>query len=895
MSAQETTLKKLQVVLDGNTAKLQSAMKQAEQQTQSSTDKIQAGLDKVDAAFKKVAKAAAAYISVKALVDFGKSCVELGSDLSEVQNVVDVTFGSMSKNIDEFSKAAIKQFGLSETAAKKYSSTMGAMLKSMGMNTNQAYEMSTTLTGLAGDLASFYNLSSDEAFSKLRSGISGETEPLKQLGINMSVANLEAYALSKGITTAYNSMTQMEQATLRYNYLLDTTKDAQGDFARTSDSWANQVKVLSMQFDSLKASIGQGLIMALTPVIKVINELMGKLVELGERFKVLMATITGTDLSTEASNAAESMAQVEESSQGVGESLAEGVEEGSKAVKRFLMSFDEIHKLQKDDNDLVNNDSLEALSDPATLNGLSQLNTGTEQENEALAKMRDALDAIKQKMQPVIELAKELGTSFKEGFSSALGDNVKERVAGIVDDVKSIGSHLKDIFTDPEVTASAEEYANKVARALGQITGAVANIGLSIAENIVGGIEKYLAKSSGRIKKFLTDMFTIRGDTVQMLGDFAESIGHIFEAFGGENGQQLTANILGIFSDAFMSVELLAEKLFRDIVKIFTQPIVLNTDGIKQWFDDVLGFAADLTGTIQEAVDFIGDKANEVYDEHVAPLFDSIANGLAEIIGSFLEVWNSDIKPMLDQWSAKISELWNDHLKPMFDALGEAFGALVDALKVIWENVLQPFFEFLNSKFIQYVLPVLHDLFNTTVAIIGEIADALTGLFEIIQGVIDFLVGVFTGDWDRAWKGIEETMNGFYDVAESIISGVLDLIAGLLDGIIDFFASLGGAIADGISKIVDWGKGLLGIEDKNPGAGTPFEGNGYTAKNGGIAFDAMQNTGANRDDMYGAFRDALDDTDQGDVNLYIDGEQLATATDRARSVRNTRMNPQLAW
>ena len=895
MSAQETTLKKLQVVLDGNTAKLQSAMKQAEQQTQSSTDKIQAGLDKVDAAFKKVAKAAAAYISVKALVDFGKSCVELGSDLSEVQNVVDVTFGSMSKNIDEFSKAAIKQFGLSETAAKKYSSTMGAMLKSMGMNTNQAYEMSTTLTGLAGDLASFYNLSSDEAFSKLRSGISGETEPLKQLGINMSVANLEAYALSKGITTAYNSMTQMEQATLRYNYLLDTTKDAQGDFARTSDSWANQVKVLSMQFDSLKASIGQGLIMALTPVIKVINELMSKLVELGERFKVLMATITGTDLSTEASNAAESMAQVEESSQGVGESLAEGVEEGSKAVKRFLMSFDEIHKLQKDDNDLVNNDSLEALSDPATLNGLSQLNTGTEQENEALAKMRDALDAIKQKMQPVIDEAKELGESFKEGFKSAVGDNIKERVSGIIDDVKSIGGHVKEIFTDDEVQSSAKNFAEKTSYALGQISGAGVNVGTSVAENIIGGLEKHLDRKKERIKKKLAEMFDVKSETIEKIGNFAESLGRIFEAFGGDNGQELTSHIIGIFDDAFMDVQLLAEKLFRDIVQVFTEPITLNTDGIKQALDDILGIASNIMGTVEEAVDFIGDKANEVYDQHVKPLFDSISQGISEIIGSFLEVWNSDIKPMLDEWSNKIGELWNDHLKPMFDALGDALGSLVDALTVIWENVLQPLFEFLNSKFIQYVLPVLNDLFQTTIAIIGDIADALRGVFEVIQGVIEFLVGVFTGDWEKAWDGIGKTMQGFQDIGTAVINAVKDLIDGLLQTVIDFFASLGGAIADGISKIVDWGKGLLGIEDKNPGAGTPFEGNGYTAKNGGIAFDAMQNTGANRDDMYSAFRDALDDTDQGDVNLYIDGEQLATATDRARSVRNTRMNPQLAW
>lgn len=140
------------------------------------------------------------------------------------------------------------------------------MLKSMGLTTDSVLDMSTKITELAGDLASFYNLDVDDAFTKIRSGISGETEPLKQLGINMSVANLEAYALSKGITTSYQKMSQSNQALLRYNYLLSVTADAQGDFSRTSDSWANQVKILQLNFDSLKASVGQLLITALTPL-----------------------------------------------------------------------------------------------------------------------------------------------------------------------------------------------------------------------------------------------------------------------------------------------------------------------------------------------------------------------------------------------------------------------------------------------------------------------------------------------------------------------------------------------------------------------------------------------------------------------------------------------------
>lgn len=232
------------------------------------------------------------------IVEFGKEAVELGSALSEVQNVVDVTFGDASGSIDKFSRDAIKQFGLSELSAKQFSSTIGAMLKSMGdFDQAELVEMSTTLAGLAGDMASFYNLDAQEAFDKLRSGISGETEPLKQLGINLSVANLEAFALANGIEKSYDKMTEQEKALLRYNYLLSATADAQGDFTRTQDSWANQTRILTEEFNSLKGTLGQGLINVLNPIVTSINgTFMPVLQNLADKFVELTETFNWDDL-----------------------------------------------------------------------------------------------------------------------------------------------------------------------------------------------------------------------------------------------------------------------------------------------------------------------------------------------------------------------------------------------------------------------------------------------------------------------------------------------------------------------------------------------------------------------------------------------------------------------
>lgn len=212
-----------------------------------------------------------------AIAAVGVKAIDLASDLEEVQNVVDVTFGDNASEINEWAKNAATAFGMSELQAKRFNGTMGAMLKSMGLTGDEVLNMSKSMVGLAGDFASFYNLPTEEAFGKIRAGISGETEPLKQLGINMSVANLEAYALAEGISKPYKEMTQGEQALLRYNYLMSVSADAQGDFARTSDSFANQMRIAKLNIEDLGASIGSALLPMAQEAVKELNGMVGQL------------------------------------------------------------------------------------------------------------------------------------------------------------------------------------------------------------------------------------------------------------------------------------------------------------------------------------------------------------------------------------------------------------------------------------------------------------------------------------------------------------------------------------------------------------------------------------------------------------------------------------------
>lgn len=306
---------------------------------------------------KKTGKMLAGAFAVKGLTSFAKDCIELGSNLTEVQNVVDVVFPTMNKKVNEFAQNAASTFGLSETMAKKFTGTFGAMANAFGFSEKESYKMSTALTGLAGDVASFYNISQDEAFTKLKSVFSGETETLKDLGIVMTQTALDQYALANGFGKTTSAMTEQEKVALRYAFVQQQLQNATGDFSRTSDQWANQIRILSLQFDSLKASIGQGLINLFLPIVKVINLVLGKLMTLANAFKSFTAMIMGKKTSgasasldktaTSAGKVSNSLNNATSSANKLNKSTKKVGDTAKKMAKKIsgLMGFDQINKL----------------------------------------------------------------------------------------------------------------------------------------------------------------------------------------------------------------------------------------------------------------------------------------------------------------------------------------------------------------------------------------------------------------------------------------------------------------------------------------------------------------------------------------------------------------------
>lgn len=344
--------------------------------------------------FKKLGKAILAAGVIDAVADFSKEAIKLGSDLQEVQNVVDVTFTTMDDNVNKFAKDAKKAAGLSETMAKQYVGTFGAMADSFGFTEAEAYEMSTALTQLTGDVASFYNLSQDEAMNKLKGVFTGETEALKELGVVMTQAALDNYALANGYEKTTSAMTEQEKVALRYQFVMDQLSASSGDFVRTQDSWANQSKVLSLQWESLMTTIGSGLISTLSPGLSLLND------------KFLPALQDGAEYMAELMNPPES-AKLEKRLKNIASSVEdanEAFEDSAKAIDNTAVKA-EIYRGMLQDLEETGLATAEAQSQYAHI--VEQLNALYPEMNLRISEHTGMLDADSRAQLANLEVMKE--------------------------------------------------------------------------------------------------------------------------------------------------------------------------------------------------------------------------------------------------------------------------------------------------------------------------------------------------------------------------------------------------------------------------------------------------------------------------------------------------------
>lgn len=580
-----------------------------------------------------------------------------------------------------------------------------------------------------------------------------------------------------------------------FSSLINGIKEGFENLYEGNEKFKNSVNSLKASALTLKNSLASAfapLVEIAIPYIQRFVEWITKAVNLMGQF---IAALTGRKTYTKA------IKQTAKASDDVAKSTekeADAMEEAQEAAEGYLSPLDEINKYKEKEIKSPKAKKEDEIEEPEA---------GPETMFEEIpidSKVLDFLQKLKDMLDPVIEYAKKLKDIFMQGFWDGLGD-WEYRWESIKDSVASIKDSLIDIFTDPAVLAAADGWAQSVAYMLGSLVGSLASIGLTIADNLLGGIAKYLDQNKERIKSYLISMFDIWAEINQMFAELFQSIAYVFEAFASEQGQQLTANLIGIFADAFMGINELCIKHMRDMLNIFIQPFVDNKEGFRTALEGFLGVLAEVTGTIKQGIDETFDKLNEVYDAHFKPFFDSVAQGLSNLVGSFLEFWNGTVQPILEEWAGKFDVLWKEHIQPFLNSVAELLGSIADLLKTLWEQVLQPFIQWIIDNVLPILMPIIESIYNTLVTIIGDIADLLMGFVNTVKGIIDLIVALINGDWSAAWEAAKSIVENVFNTIFSFVQTIIDSLLGVIDvglqTILGIFKTIFQAIFDFVSKI----------------------------------------------------------------------------------------------
>ena len=718
-------------------------------------------------------KTAIGFKAIQGLVDFGRSAVDLGSQITEVENVVDVAFGSMSDKAYKFSSTAKEQFGLSELAAKQYSGTMMAMMKSSGVAQDAASKMSISLAGLAGDIASFYNIDTDTAFQKIRSGISGEIEPLRQLGINLSVANMEAYALSRGITTSYNAMSQAEKVALRYNYLMSVTGDVQGDFVRTSGTWANQVRLLTLNFQSLSAVIGQGLIAGILPAIQALNALMSKLMQAANVFRNFMYVLMGKKLKGSQGGVSDIVSNLG-GIETAGDDASSGLDDATSSAKKLkkalsVLPFDQLNQLADNSND-------SGTASKSLGSGLGDL-------ADSFAGIQDSLDEVLTVDETPIN---KWASKIRKAFLAKDWEGVGTTIA----DMLNLGmSKVYEVINWKNVAPKITEFTDAFTRAFNSLN---TRLDFDLLGRTIG-----------------TGINTAVNTLNQLIGDGGIDFGLIGRNIGdgliGALDEINWTNLGELLGNKFM----ISWKMLSGFVKRMSEE---DGAGVTGW--DKLGSSLGkaLNGAVSKiSMKDIADSLSGILNGAFRSLaaftktvnWDELTNNITEGISTFLKKtnWKENGQALGDFISHLCTALKNTLTKDTFYEFGQGVGTFLGELP--WGEILSTAADLLLTG-LTSALNGLFDGLEEKHPIAGHIAEWLTKAFIAVKIAnitgIGTLVGSLVG---HIASKIAEKKN-----AEMIAEKLADVLGDGTSGAKEAINDLGDAAGSSSSKFGSLAKAL---------------------------------------------------------------------------------------
>lgn len=731
-------LNKETISLEKNLKKTGNTGAKSMQQISSGANKSSKSIGGLKASLGKIAGILAAGFSIQALVNMGKESLSLASDLTEVQNVVDTAFGSMSQKMEDFADTAIETYGISKLTAKNIGSTYTAMARGMGQSLDEATDKALEMTGRVADIASFYNLTIDRANTIGRAVYSGETEPLKQIGVIMTEDQLAAFALANGYDTLYKNMNAAQKLEVRQAYFLSQTNLAAGDFVKTQDSWANQTRILSERWKEFLSVLGSGLIQILTPVLKFLNQFVSSMTAALTAFNKFL----GINTEVSATGAA-GIADIADSM----DDVTSSTEAANDAQKDLLGSYDKLNVISQDTSS-----GASGAGGGAGAGGLDITETVDEDKTKFLdsqvGKMKKILDGFSNYVKTNFgDTFKNIGTDMKKNMS-----NTKTIFSGILEDIKAlIPPFINYLNTDfPAMINTALATAGNV------INGTWDSLNLVLSTTWDSYIYPILSK-------FITVGLPVL--------------------------TQFETEAIDTFNTLFNVVKNIFDTL---------------------WTEGIVPFLTLLSTVWTGIMDIVAN----LWEEHGQPIFEGIKTAIQGIGDTILNIWNTILKPIWNTLISALTELWTEHLAPLLEKFGGYVAKLIEFATLIYNKFILPIINWFIDLFGPVISSSIAQAIEAISGILGPIIDVAGDIFSIFGGVIDFITGILTGDWEKAWQGIVDIFGGIWDTIVDIIKVPLNLVIGLINGLLTAIQTGINFVIKAVNKlsfdVPDWVPGIGG-------------------------------------------------------------------------------------
>lgn len=351
---------------------------------------------------------------------------------------------------------------------------------------------------------------------------------------------------------------------------------------------------------------------------------------------------------------------------------------------------------------------------------------------------------------------------------------------------------------------AASNWADSIALSRGKIVGSMASIGVSIATMLIGGIDKFFEQNKDYLKDKIVEMLNISAERAEIFANFCAALADIFTVFESDDAQQIVADVLAIFTTALLEVKILCSKIGRDIIQAITTPIVENTDTIKTALMNTIKPIETAVSGIKTFVQEVFMNVNAMYDQYIKPAFDNIGSGLSTIFDYVLDGYNSFLAPVFSRIASELSSLLNTYISPMFNSIFGFIGRVIDVAGKLF-NFLSPIIGWFIEKAMPQIAFTIETTWNKIQGIISVISVVITTLMNVINGLIDFVVGVFTGDWKKAWNGIKNVFKSVFDGIKSIINIAMDFVKNTIVAICSKVASYIKVVVNGIYTVMTTG------------------------------------------------------------------------------------------